>query len=484
MSIPALNLGTAPAGTDGDSNRTAGTTLNGLIAAFNALELQLVAQPEPSISSPAANRIALVNLGLMAPQTPTITSLNTTSGYICGDTPVQINGLGLATVTSVFFGAIRAKFWFAPNDTTIWCEPFPVAVAGAVTITVTVAGGATATTTYTFLSRTVGSTQTKHTIGAPNQYTGARLACLGNDLKLWWGAAYGAAYSYDLSQNVVVFPLNETIPDYIFDICAGPGGKIWACGQTTGSIYKIFDDINFPAQATQLPGSGQGNGVYSVLNICTGPDARLWVTSPGATDSLLYAVDDANNVTTYRVTGYFLGAIIANPNGNLWCVGLRVSDSVWTLVELLTNGQILGTPQPIAGIAGQVNSMRIGIDGYIWAADSTSVVGTNGFLKIPPTNPAATARYVANQMHSMTSVAIDGQGNIWASDGISADGLILSIAAKCTVGGTVTQFAIVGSDAGNHCDCQAVATDANGLPNYPYYVTPAESITAFVTVFS
>lgn len=483
MSIPALNLGTAPAGTDGDSNRTAGTTLNLAISTLNVLIAQLTAQQWLATSSPASERIALIQLGLSDPQTPTITSLNTTSGYICGDTPVQINGLGLATVTSVFFGAIRAKFWFAPNDTTIWCEPFPVAAAGVVTITVTVAGGATATTTYTFLSRTVGSTQTKLNLTTTD--TGARLACLGNDLNIWWGAAYGAAYSFTPAGVKAVYPLNETIPDYIFDICAGPGGKLWASGQTTGSIYKIFTDVNFPAQVTQLPGSGQGNGVYSVLNICTGPDARLWVTSPGATDSLLYAVDDANNVTTYRVAGYFLGAIIANPNGNLWCVGLRVSDSAWTLVELLTNGQILGTPQTIAGIVGQVNSMRIGIDGNIWAGDSTGTIGTNAFLKIPPTNPAGTVRYVANLVAQMAAITIDGQGNAWAA-GTNNDVIgAASLVAKCTITGTVTQYTIAGSgNVGQINDTQSVATDVNGLPNFPYYVTVGSGVAAFVTVFS
>lgn len=473
QNINDIDLGTEVLnGSDGDTTREA---FSKLIAQF---------QPQVSLDSFSlfANQIALINLGLLDPATPTISSTNVTQGYICGDTPVQINGLGLSTVTSVFFGGVRAKFWFAPNDTTIWCIPFPVSTAQTVTVTVTVAGGATATFSYNFISRTVGSTQTKHTLTTGD--TGARLACLGNDLNIWWAAAYGAAYSFTPDGAKQVYPLNETLPDYIFDICAGPGGKLWCTGSTTGSIYKVFTDPNFAAQVTQLPGSGSNQSplIYEVLNICTGPDARLWCNSPGEFDTLMYAVDDANNVTTYKVSDWLLICPITNPNGNLWCASIKVADGLQYLVELNTNGQIVGTPQQIVGVIGTIQSMRIGIDGNVWAADNTGILGTNAFLKIPPNNPAATARYVANQIHSATAVAIDGQGNVWMSDGTESP--TTSVAAKCTITGTVTQYVITGSGAGSSSDNQSVATDVKGLPNYAYYLGTGNSTPAFVTVFS
>lgn len=411
------------------------------------------------------------------PPAPTITGINMPISFINGGVPLVLTGTGFSNVASVKFGSAPAQYAFVKSDTELHTSMFPVSAAQTVNLTLTQSNNLSASIPFTFISKPVNGTQNKIVLTTAD--TGARLSCLGNDLNIWWASAYGAAYKMTPAGVVTVYPLNTSLPDYLFDVCAGPGGFLWYTGQTTGSIYKVSVDGSVPPVATLLPGSGIGNGIYSVLNICTGPDARLWVNSPGTADTLMYAVTDGNVVTPFLVPGYLLGCPIANPNGNLWLPAIKVADGLQYLVELNTNGQIVGTPQLIAGVVGTITSIRIGVDGNIWGLDNTSVVGTNAFLKIPPGNPAATARYVANLMHQMTAITVDGQGNLWASDGVDALN-VDSFLAKCTIMGTVTQFTATGSGVGFLNDVQSVCTDVNGIPNFPYYIAASSTTPAAV----
>jgi IPT/TIG domain len=420
----------------------------------------------------------MVDAGIFySPVTPVITSITPNTAYLNGNVPCVVRGTGFLTMRSVHFGAQQAMSAHIINDTKMIVVPFPVSASGAVNLVVNCAGGTSATLAggFTFNSKSTPGSTTRISTTVSASY-GFGMACLGNDLNLWWSAFYAAMWNVTPGGTATAFAIGTN--EIGVSIFAGPGGNLWATSYNTtaltGSIWKIPPNGNTPTQ--YLLDGADASTVFTGPG-CLGSDGNMYVFATGGGKSYLWRVPDtvqsSGDITRYDYSSLGFVAspgIFVGPNLNLYIPTLSGK-----LVQLSNNGTLISSVA-VPG-ATELNCGCVGCDGNIWLGDVGASNG--GVIRVSPNNISGATRFaLANALSKQPNQLCAGSdGQIWviASNGANpVSPQKTAIISQINVStGTETQYSYVTSDAYIGSPT-GIAVDVNGnLIATTYQYTPA-----------
>lgn len=369
--------------------------------------------------------VAGVKAGYFLAQTPTISALTRTTGYLSATRPLIIRGSNLATTTSVTFGQYPA-IWFYATDSEIRCLPPPVLSAGTVTVTVTTAAApgatpATATSTYTYLTSTIAGTQTVlFNSASPGFWYGSPMT-LGEDGKVYFVANILNSSLPNLSgpASVAMAFTPATSPTLQLIATAGSGGSGAPLGlayatfqfhvlhgtvaDSTGTTFtfdhhgnlnrQVFADLNSSCITSSwiIPNSGDvdpGGITGAILNH---PDGDLLLTGSNSDGSqgIIWKIDPRNpvhQIKKYFTPGDFFNGCVG-PDGNLFLTD-ALNDKIWHIDSTTLNviGSYSTTTFPFGVVMGGDRCLYVtcggfGSQGFIYKIHADLV--TTSTLNVP-----------------------------------------------------------------------------------------------------
>jgi hypothetical protein len=395
---------------------------------------------------------------------PVILSITPDSCYLSGNTYIVITGVGLTSITNVFFGNVPSQYVFIKSDTELHVSPFPVSSAQTVTLTLTSPYGITSTP-FTFVAQEISGTLTFYS--KPANALAFTSICTGNDGNLWWGN-----YAYLSNPNgFTMTPENTNYnPFYLTGGSAestlcdtwgwipGSGGNIWAVDRGNLVLWKIPPSLS-GITPFSLPGA-VANFQYP-QDVCVGADGAFYVISSAYTSSgnipaatqFLWRVTDPGVVTTFMFSlNISLNNICNAPNGNLW---ITWSDLVSKtgVMEVTTGGVLVNKwtlNVPNSGTLSPNNNFPFGLVsdgiGNLWCGywSTTDAPSISGLAKIPTSNPTAASYYQIynNRSSVVCGLCVGPDGNIYCvggQQGYVSDGCYFH---QVTPNGAITPYEI------------------------------------------
>jgi streptogramin lyase len=206
----------------------------------------------------------------------------------------------------------------------------------------------------------------------------------------------------------------------LWAIIAGPGGKIWAAGQTEaviasftanglGPVYQIPDPFAFP----------QG--------IANGPDGRIWIAQNG--DGIIGAMTTTGVFSQYTVpAGTQVSQpefITEGPDGNMYATDAGLA----AVLQITPSGAITVFPEPNSGTARPLGIVT-GPDGNLWIADELQ----NAIL-VMSTSGQFIAEYPLAPGSAPFRITVGPDSNLWFTEWGS------SKIGRMTTHGLLTEFA-------------------------------------------
>jgi hypothetical protein len=392
------------------------------------------------------------------PPGPTINSVSPATDWISGGTYFVVTGSGFAGVSSATFGTSAAQWLFVKSNTEVHVSDFPAPTAGTVNLVLTAGGNPSTGWAVTRRSAVIaGTVQATRTFTGS---TGLSGACLGNDNLVWVGAQYGSVWKVDTSGVSTGYALDSN--NAIHGVAAGPGGRIWTAG------YDIVGDntwtwrLNTDGTAAvrfQLVSPDPVNfGTAVNTTLCVGPDGRLYypgiVIGSGGRHVVLWAVDDAGNVTPYDLgnlgTLAITSGICVGSDGNLWFAAGPFNATGWSLYKVSTAGVVLAI-YSVPTVTG-ISFLCAGPDGNIWFVTNggTAYVG-----RCTPSGTVNIYAYGGGGALAGHQICAGPDGNVYWVD---TNGHLF----QATTSGTVTDLGAISTPSGSNNAPFGLAVGADG----------------------
>ncbi len=206
-----------------------------------------------------------------------------------------------------------------------------------------------------------------------------------------------------------------------------------------------------------------GGGIVSSYGIAIDGQGNVWTYSPSAVSSTVAELSSLgapiSPSTGYKVTGLPTGhtsrGIAIDTSGNVWMLfneGPSGATPNGGVIELSNSGSLISPTAgyPVGPSGDSLVSLAIDGSGNVWVTDGGQVVELN------PSGVAAVPGGYPNAGPS-DGVAIDGHGNAWITTGefgdslleVSSSGVVLSPAGGYMGGGLYTPLNVAVDAAGN-----------------------------------
>jgi len=237
-----------------------------------------------------------------------------------------------------------------------------------------------------------------------------------------------------------LFALQGGSPPFVPDLSAAPNDFTIAITYTGGGLNSpwglAIDGKNYvwttdgsndisKFNGIGVPVSGStgftGGGLINSLGIAINTDNNPWVTNGGGNPARIS--NFSSNGTAISGSGGYTGGGV----GNSQAIALDASGNVWianTILSTLSEFSIAGTPNASSPFTGggldQPEAIAIDVSGNIWCVNNSG----NSISKFNSSGVAnGSSPFTGGGLASPQGIAIDAAGNIWVANSGSSNGI-------------------------------------------------------------